>query len=90
MWTSAMPSRGDTVETERSNIKQATDAVQQELHQLGNHIGAMQDSLKDSQPPNLDEDFAYALTFVRDTLAALDKLRQAQRAYDNEVDIELL
>ena len=50
----------------------------------------MQDSPEESEPPSLDEDFAYALTFVVDTLAALDKLRQAQRARDNEVDRELL
>ncbi|MFQ1000918.1 hypothetical protein [Modestobacter sp. SSW1-42] len=78
------------METERSNIRQATNAVQDELHTLGNHLSFMQQSLTDPEPPNVDEDLTYALKFLNDSLAALEKLRQAQSAYDNEVDFELL
>jgi len=71
------------VETERSNIRQATDAVQQKLHSLGNHLSVMQQSLKDPadpEPVDVDEYFGCALTYVENTLAALNVLSHMRRA----------
>ena len=63
--------------------------MQQQLHELGNHVGYLEELVKDPQQPDLLKHVSSTTRYVDLLLEALDGVRRAQFAYDDAVDQEL-